>query len=75
MEQHYQVSYRLYCKFTHGALGALSGALDEVTDDSDSRVMSWCVCQALGLLERQTPAKLPDLGVFYERLDRLVFLS
>jgi hypothetical protein len=75
MEQHYEISYRLYCKFTHGALGALVGVLDPVTDDSDSRVMTWCVCQALGLLERQTPAKLPDLSAFQERLDRLVFLG
>jgi len=73
MEQHYEISYRLYCKFTHGALGSLLGVFDPVTDDSDSRVMTWCVFQALGLLGRQTPVDLPELGVFQERLDRLIF--
>jgi hypothetical protein len=73
MEEHYEISYRIYCKFTHGAFEAIAGQLDSATDDRDSLVMAWCVFQALGLLGRQTPATFPDMKPYFERVDRLLF--
>jgi len=73
MLPHYERSYRLYCKFTHGALGAIKGSLDPITDESDSSVMIWCVSQAIALLERQTPAILPDMNHLGERVERILF--
>jgi hypothetical protein len=73
MEKHYEISYRIYCKFTHGALEAIAGNFDPITDDSDSQVMIWCVFQAIGLLGRQTPETFPDMKQLFERVDRQIF--
>ena len=73
MEKHYEISYRIYCKFTHGALEAIAGNLDSITDDSDSQVMIWGVFQAIGLLGRQTPAFFPEMKPLFERVDRQIF--
>ena len=73
MEKHYEISYRIYCKFTHGALDAVGGTLDGFTDDSDSAVMAWCVFQSIGFLRKNTPAIFPDLKVPFEKVDRLLF--
>ena len=73
MEKHYEISYRIYCKYTHGALEAIAGTLDQITDDSDSQVMLWCVFQAIGLLARQTPATFPDMKPIFDRVDRQLF--
>jgi hypothetical protein len=57
----YQTGYRTYCQFTHGALRAVLGALDEFTDPIDTRVMCWCVLLVAGLLREHAGATVPDL--------------
>ena len=39
VEAYYDSHYRAYCQYTHGALEAVSGNLDELTDPEDTRVM------------------------------------
>jgi hypothetical protein len=39
VEVYYDSHYRAYCQYTHGALEAVSGNLDELTDPEDTRVM------------------------------------
>src|SRR2546430_10541972 len=39
VEAYYDSHYRGYCQYTHGALEAVSGSLDELTDPEDTRVM------------------------------------
>lgn len=39
LEAYYESHYRAYCQYTHGALEAISGKLDEVIDPEDTRVM------------------------------------
>ena len=39
VEAYYDSHYRAYCQYTHGALEAISGNLDELTDPEDTRVM------------------------------------
>jgi hypothetical protein len=73
MSEHYEISYRIYCKFTHGALEALAGNLNSITDCDDSRVMIWCAFQAIGLLQRNTPAKFPDLKPLFQKIDVKIF--
>ena len=73
MEEHYEVSYRIYCQFTHGALEAIAGQLDSTTDSRDSFVMIWCLYQVLGLLGRKTPATFPDMKPLFDRVERLLF--
>jgi hypothetical protein len=73
MEKHYEMSYRIYCKFTHGALDAIGGNLSGFTDDTDTAVMAWCAFQAIGFLQKHTPAKFPEMEELLERVDRLLF--
>ena len=73
MDKIYDVAYGIYCRFTHGAFDAVQGNLDGVTNDRDSQVMTYCVIQAISLLERSTPAAIPDYDLPEERLDRLIF--
>src|SRR5205814_6644269 len=42
VEAYYDSHYRGYCQYTHGALEAVSGGLDELTDPEDTRVMLHC---------------------------------
>jgi len=39
IESYYETHYRAYCQYTHGALEAVSGVLNELTDPEDTRVM------------------------------------
>jgi Family of unknown function (DUF5677) len=65
----YEPTYRVYCKFTHGAVRAVEGHLDEATNPVDTRFMVTCVLAVLELLKKHTPACVPDLAPFLERLN------
>jgi hypothetical protein len=67
-EEIYDKVYRLYCKFTHGAVRAVRGELDDSTDNRDTEIIIWCVFQALVLLKSKTPAIVPDLDRLHDRL-------
>jgi hypothetical protein len=58
----------MYCKFTHSAISAVSGNLDQQTDLYDTPTMAWCVLTTLRFLKEHTPAEIPDLNVFAQRV-------
>jgi hypothetical protein len=68
MDKHYSTAYRVYCKFTHGALGAVAGALNALTDALDIQIVISCVFYALELLKAHTPANVPDLASIRAKL-------
>ena len=61
MEDQYNVYYRIYCKYTHGAQIAVTGALNEVTDLADTPIVVELVLRTLGLLQKHTSEKVPQL--------------
>jgi hypothetical protein len=67
---YYDSHYRTYCKYAHGALRAVGGALDEVTDSEDNRTLGWCVFVALEGLPR-LDADCPNLDSLRKRLTTL----
>jgi hypothetical protein len=67
----YEYAYRMYCKFTHSAMSAVSGYLDQQTDLHDTPTMVWCVLTTLRFLKEHTPAEIPDLGAFTKRVELL----
>jgi hypothetical protein len=67
----YEGTYRIYCKFTHSALRAVSGNLNEMTDSNDTHTVVWCALMTLGLLQKHTPAIIPSLDSFVPRLRSL----
>ena len=68
MEHIYNTTYRTYCKFTHGALGAVHGGLNEATNSKDTSIVNCCVMIMLGLLKQYTPAHVPNLESFRKRM-------
>ena len=66
--ENYESAYRIYCQFTHGAMRAVLGHLDDTTDTIDTPIVSWCVFQMLDHLQTDTPAQIPDLVPFRKRL-------
>jgi hypothetical protein len=68
METVYNTTYRTYCKFTHGALAAIAGDFNEVTDLKDTQILITCVMMMLDLLKEHTPAQLPELTSLRTRL-------
>ena len=64
----YEGAYRIYCQFTHGALRAVRGGLDDITDACDTPIVAWCVLVMLDQLGKHTPAQVPDLTPFRKRL-------
>ena len=67
----YEYSYRIYCKFTHSAMRAVEGGLNQGTDLYDTPTIVWCVLFVLKQLKQHTPAEIPDLNVFDERVTLL----
>jgi hypothetical protein len=65
----YQRYFKLYCQFTHGSLRAMLGHLDEQTDPRDTTTVGWCVYSMLELLKAHTPADVPELAEFRQRLE------
>jgi hypothetical protein len=58
----YETAYRLYCEFTHSAMRAVQGQLNEATDPVDTTMVVWCVLIILNHLKSHTPAKIPDVA-------------
>ena len=64
----YETAYRLYCEFTHSAMRAVNGQLDQTTDPIDTSMVVWAVSVMLNQLKIFTPASVPDLTPFNERI-------
>jgi hypothetical protein len=64
----YDEYYRIYCRFTHSAMAAVSGNLNQATDSKDTHVMVWCILMTLNQLKQFTPADIPNLKPFNEKL-------
>jgi hypothetical protein len=71
MVDHYQFWYRIYCKYTHGAQIAITGVLNQATDDLDTPMVTELVSRTLEQLERHTHAKIDELGVLRRRYNIL----
>ncbi len=67
---YYDTHYRLYCKFTHAALAAMMGALDEFHTE-DNRTMALCVQGALEEVTEMGGA-IPNKERLMTRLNELV---
>jgi hypothetical protein len=58
LSEDYQVQYRVYCQYTHGALRAVMGGLTEI-DQTDSCVVGRCLALVLKELIAHTAAECP----------------
>lgn len=67
----YQIDYRLYCQFMHGALRAASGDLDALTDERDTPLMIWSALVLCEELNNHTPAALSDLASLWREFNEL----
>lgn len=63
----YGVGYSTYCEFTHGSLRAVNGKLNDATDSIDTSTVISCVLIVLCLLQKHTPAIVPNLAPFEKR--------
>jgi len=64
----YEVAYRAYCRFTHGAIDAALGQLNEMTDNLDTQFVVGLVLMMLEKLQKHTYASIPDLESFRTQL-------
>jgi hypothetical protein len=64
----YEVVYRTYCNFTHGAMLAATGQLNQATNDLDTHFVVLFMLAILDQLKMHTPAKIPDLDQYRKRL-------
>jgi hypothetical protein len=64
----YNSAYRVYCQYTHGALRAAVGDLDEVTDSRDTPYVAYMVLKLLRLLVEHCGAVCPDLDALEKLL-------
>jgi uncharacterized protein DUF5677 len=64
--------YRIYCQFTHGALRAASGDLDEMTDPADNLVIAWLTLITLDQLKKFAPVEVPDLAPLWDKAKALM---
>lgn len=71
VEAYYDSHYRGYCQYTHGALEAVSGSLDELTDPEDARVMLHSAMIALEALA-DMGAECPGIASFRERFSEVI---
>lgn len=65
----YETAYRVYCQFTHGALRAANGGLNEASDGHDTFTVACCVLLLLKALKGHTPAEIPNLARFVKELE------
>jgi hypothetical protein len=63
MKSYYDSHYRIYCRYTHGALQASTGNIDKATDRADNQIMAVCALVALD--------NLISLGAKSSNSDRL----
>ena len=62
----YNTAYALYCAAAHGALRV--AVEDRYTDKIDTRTVAWAALQMLEALQAHTPATVPELRPFVDRL-------
>jgi Family of unknown function (DUF5677) len=67
----YNYDYKLYCQFTHGALGAMSGDLNATTDKRDTPLLIFCILILCEELKMNTTTNIPDLQHFWAQLKQL----
>jgi hypothetical protein len=65
----YASAYRTYCEFTHSAMRAVQGHLNNATDPIDTSMAIWSVGEMLNHLKKYTPAEVPNLSPFDKRLE------
>src|SRR6266542_1067947 len=70
MTPFYNSHYRIYCRYTHGALQANTGNIDKVTDRADNRTMAICSLVALNNLI-SFGAKSPNRDRLAQRLENI----
>ena len=70
-ESYYDSHYRGYCQYTHGALEAVSGSLDELTDPEDTRVMLHSAMIALEAVA-DVGAECPGIASFRKRFNEVI---
>jgi hypothetical protein len=68
----YQIDYRLYSKFIHGSLRAMSGSLDLMTDPRDTPNCLFAVLVVLDYLKAEKIGNIPDLTPYLRWLYALV---
>ena len=66
----YDWFYRMYCRFTHGSLRALTGFLDDATTDQDNVIMGFCIFSAIDSIVAIGGAA-PNRDVLYQRWEEL----
>jgi hypothetical protein len=71
VEAYYDSHYRGYCQYTHGALEAVSGSLDELTDPEDTRVMLHSAMIALEALVDKG-SDCAEIASFRERFGEVI---
>jgi hypothetical protein len=64
----YKTLYRVYCQFTHSSLRAVYGDLNPASDPVETELMISCVLTILNLMQKHTPAQVPDLSAYCKRL-------
>lgn len=64
--------YRIYCQFTHGAMRAASGDLDEMTDPADNLVIAGLTLIILDHLKKYASVELPDLAPLWQRANSMM---
>jgi hypothetical protein len=64
----YNSGYRVYCQYTHGALRAAVGDLDEVTDSRDTPYVAYVVLNVTRLLVEQCGAVCANLDALEKSL-------
>jgi hypothetical protein len=67
---YYDTYYRMYCQYTHAALRATGGYLDDLADPEDTRVMIFCTYCALSAVA-EIGAVSPNLESLHSRVDDL----
>ena len=71
VEAYYDSHYRGYCQYTHEALEAVSGSLDELTDPEDTRVMLHSAMVALDALV-DVGADCPTIASCRKRFNEVI---
>ena len=70
MAGYYDSYYRLYCRVTHSAFGAMVGGRDSI-DFEDIPTVASCVLGALHGLKSRIGVDVPKLSEFEKRLVQL----
>jgi hypothetical protein len=70
MKSYYDSHYRIYSRYTHGALQGSTGNIDKATDPADNRNIAICALVALDNLI-SLGAKSPNHDSLVKRLERL----